>query len=89
MPKLPVERTSPRKNSTIYGSHGYTAFDEVSMDIMGPLPINENEHSYILTIQDLLKYSVAVPLKQAIQQAEITEALVEKFIDPKYTAPKA
>jgi len=78
----------PRKNSTIYGSHGYTTFDEVSMDIVEPLSINESEHSYTLTIQDLLKYSMAVLLKQAIQ-AEITEALVEKFIDPKYTAPKA
>jgi len=39
------------------------AFDKVSMDILGPLPITENENEYILTIQDLLtKYSVAVPL---------------------------
>jgi len=65
-----------------------TAFDKISMDIVGPLPITEGGHSYILTIQDLLtKYLVAVPLKQATL-AEIAEALVEKFINL-YIAPKA
>jgi len=51
------------------------------------LSTTESGHSYILTIKDLLtKFSVAVPLKQAMS-AEIAEALVEKFINP-YTAPK-
>jgi len=65
-----------------------TAFDKISMDIVEPLPIIEDGHSYIITIHDLLtKYLVAVPLKQATS-AEIAEALVEKFINL-YTAPKA
>jgi len=65
-----------------------TAFDKVSMDIVGPLPTTESGDTYILTIQHLLtKYSVEVPFKQATS-SEIAEALVEKFINP-YTAPKA
>jgi len=37
------------------------AFDKISMDIMGPLPIINNGNMYILTIQDLLiKYVDAV-----------------------------
>jgi len=66
------------------------AFDKVSMDIVGPLPTIESGHSipYILTIQDLLtKYSIAIPFKQATSTG-ITEAFVEKFINP-YTVPKA
>ena len=43
-----------------------TAFDKVSLDIMGPLPITVRGNQYILTMQDLLtKYSVAVPLNDA------------------------
>jgi len=65
-----------------------TAFDKVSMDIVGPLPTTESGYSYILTIQDLLtKYSAVMSLKQATL-SEIAEALVEKFINP-YTASKA
>jgi len=59
-----------------------TAFDKISMDIIGPLPTTESGYSYILvyTIQDLpTKYSMVV-LKQAIS-SEIAEALVERFIN--------
>jgi len=64
-----------------------TAFDKIPIDIVGSLQSTENKNSLILTIQGLhIKYSVAVPLKQA--SSEIAEALVEKFINP-YTAPKA
>jgi len=88
---LSVEKTSPRKNPTtwmVLTDTPGTAFDKVSMDIIGSLPTTENGHSYILTIQDLLtNYSVAMPLKQATS-AEIVEILVEKFINP-YTALKA
>jgi len=64
-----------------------TAFDKVSMDIVGSLLTTESGHSYILTIQDLLtKYSVVIQLKQAMSSG-IAEALVEGFINP-YTAPK-
>jgi len=39
------------------------AFNKISMDIMGSLPITNNGNMYILTIQDLLtKYVVAIPL---------------------------
>jgi len=92
MPELPVEKTNPRKNPTtmVLADIPGTAFDKVSMDIVGPLLTIESGHSihYILTIQDLLtKYSMAVPFKQATS-AGIAKALVEKFINP-YTAPKA
>jgi len=54
-----------------------TAFDKIS-NIVRSLPIIEDGHSYILTIQDLFtKYLMAVPLKQATS----AEALVEKFIN--------
>jgi len=87
MSKLPVEETSPHKNSTIYRSHRYTEYrdNKVSVDIVRALSTTESGHLYILTIKDLLtKFFVEVPLKQATS-AEITEALVEKFINS-YTA---
>lgn len=63
------------------------AFDKISMDIMGPLPITRSENRYILTIQDLLtKYSLAIPLPSAgaIQVAHaFTEELVCVFGAPK------
>jgi len=64
------------------------AFDKVSMDILGPLPVTENENEYILTIQDLLtKYSVAVPLIQANSE-EIAKAFTQRFIC-QFGSPKA
>lgn len=64
------------------------AFDKISMDIMGPLPITIEGNKYILTIQDLLtKYSVAVPLKEA-NAASIADAFTKKFLCI-YGAPKA
>lgn len=42
------------------------AFDKISMDINGLLPVSHSQNAYMLTIQDLLtKYSVAIPLKHA------------------------
>jgi len=64
------------------------AFDKVSMDILGPLPITENGNEYILTIQDLLtKYSVAVPLIQANSE-EIAKGFTQRFIC-QFGSPKA
>lgn len=64
------------------------AFDKISMDIMGPLPVTNNGSKYILTIQDLLtKYSVAVPLKEATSLS-IADAFTKRFICI-YGAPKA
>lgn len=65
-----------------------TAFDKISMDIMGPLPTSHSGNSYILTIQDLLtKYSVAIPLKNA-GAIDVADALTNDFICI-YGAPKA
>lgn len=65
-----------------------SAFDKVSLDIMGPLPVTRMGNSYILTIQDLLtKYSVAVPLQRAFS-VTIADALTKNFICL-YGAPRA
>ena len=65
-----------------------TAFDKISMDIMGPLPKSNSCNVYILTIQDLLtKYSIAIPLKQA-SAINIADNLIKKSICI-YDAPKA
>lgn len=57
-----------------------SAFEKVSMDIMGPLPISRNGFNYILTIQDLLtKFSLAIPIRQATSIA-IADALVSELI---------
>ncbi|KMQ89576.1 enzymatic polyprotein endonuclease reverse [Lasius niger] len=64
------------------------AFDKVSLDIVGPLPITNSGNQYILTMQDLLtKYSVAVPLRDATSLS-IANALTNNFICV-YGAPKA
>jgi transposase InsO family protein len=58
------------------------------MDVMGPLPITEQENSYILTIQDLLtKYLVIIPMKSA-SAISIANAFTENYICI-YGAPKA
>jgi len=65
-----------------------SAFDKVSLDIMGPLPTTSRGNSYILTMQDLLtKYSVAVPLQETTSLA-IADAFTKNFICL-YGAPKA
>lgn len=65
-----------------------SAFDKISMDIMGPIPTSREGNSYILTVQDLLtKYSVAIPLEKA-RAIDVANALVDHFICL-YGAPKA
>lgn len=65
-----------------------SAFDKISMDIVGPLPTSFKGNSYILTIQDLLtKYSVAVPLKET-NALSIADAFTKHFICI-YGTPKA
>ncbi|KMQ92399.1 enzymatic polyprotein endonuclease reverse [Lasius niger] len=64
------------------------AFDKISMDVVGPLPMTRNDNSYILTMQDLLtKYSVASPMRRQ-DSASIAEAFVRDFICI-YGAPRA
>jgi len=82
MSKLLVKKTNPRKNPTTYSFHRYSGYrvDKVSTDIVVLLPTTESGHWYILTIQDLLsKYSVVVPLKQAML-SEIAPKKVYQFI---------
>lgn len=65
-----------------------TAFDKISMDIVGPLPVTPQGHLYILTIQDLLtKYAVAIPLKETTSYV-IAEVFLKHFICI-YGAPRA
>lgn len=65
-----------------------SAFDKISMDIVGPLPRTPNGNMYILTIQDLLtKYSVAIPLQETTSLS-IADAFTKNFICI-YGAPKS
>lgn len=64
------------------------AFDKVSMDVVGPLPITSRNNSYILTIQDLLtKYSIATPMETA-DSFSIADAFIKDFVCI-YGAPRA
>jgi hypothetical protein len=57
-----------------------SAFDKISMDIMGPLPATRAGNVYILTIQDLLtKYSLAIPLHQA-NAINVADAFTNELI---------
>lgn len=57
-----------------------TAFEKVSMDIMGPLPTSKNGFTHILTIQDLLtKFSLAIPLRHTTSVA-VADAFVNELI---------
>ena len=58
----------------------FSAFEKISMDIVGPLPETSKEHTHILTIQDhLTKFSLAIPLK-SITTISIADALLKYFI---------
>ena len=57
-----------------------TAFEKISMDIVGPLPETKSGNLYILTIQDnFTKYSLAIPLPNH-QAGAIADAFVKKCI---------
>ena len=56
------------------------AFEKISMDIVGPLPVTNAGNECILTIQDnLTKYSLAIPLPNQ-QASTIADAFVKRFI---------
>lgn len=58
----------------------YSAFEKVSMDIVGPLPTTSQNNSYILTVQDhLTKFSLAIPLKSSTA-ISVADAFLEFFI---------
>ena len=57
-----------------------TAFEKISMDIVGPLPETKSGNLYILTIQDnFTKYSLAIPLPN-YQVSTIADAFLKKCI---------
>ncbi|CAK9812938.1 Retrovirus-related Pol polyprotein from transposon 17.6 [Anthophora plagiata] len=56
-----------------------SAFDKVSMDMVGPLPRTTDGNEYLLTIQDnLTKYSLAIPMKSGTATS-VAKALVKRF----------
>ena len=56
------------------------AFEKISMDIVGPLPVTKAGNKCILTIEDnLTKYYLAIPLPNQ-QTSIITDAFVKRFI---------
>lgn len=66
----------------------YSAFEKVSMDIVGPLPTTSQQNSYILIIQDhLTKFSLAIPLKSSTA-VSVADAFLD-FVICTFGAPKA
>lgn len=67
-------------NPTVPMTESYTAsspFEQVLIDIVGPLPATDNNHKYILTVQDnLSKFLELIPLPNKTAQA-VAQALVE------------
>ena len=68
------------KNPMVITDTPTTAFEKISMDIVGPLPETKSGNLYILIIQDnFSKYSLAIPLPNH-QAGTIADAFVNKFI---------
>ena len=68
------------KNPMVITDTPTTAFEKISMGIVGPLPETKSGNLYILTIQDkFTKYSLAIPLPNH-QAGTIADAFVKKFI---------
>ena len=68
------------KNPMLITDTPTTAFEKISMDIVGPLPETKSGNLYILTIQDnFTKYSLEILLPNH-QAGTITDAFVKKFI---------
>jgi hypothetical protein len=65
----------------------YTPFELIGMDIVGPLPITNKGHRFILVITDhFSKWAVAVPMAH-ITTKDIAAALVERVILAGYDTP--
>ena len=68
------------KNPMVITDTPTTAFEKISMNIVGPLPEIKSGNLYILTIQDnFTKYSLAI-LRSYHQAGTIADAFVKKFI---------
>lgn len=64
-----------------------SAFERISLDIMGPLPVDKNSNKYILTLQcDLSKFVEAYPL-QSKDAESVARVFVSNFI-LRYGVPK-
>ncbi|KAG7302874.1 hypothetical protein JYU34_012858 [Plutella xylostella] len=64
-----------------------TAFERISLDIMGPLDVDNYDNKYILTLQcDLSKYVEAYPLPRKDTET-VTKAFVTNFV-LRYGVPK-
>ncbi|RLU20776.1 hypothetical protein DMN91_007390 [Ooceraea biroi] len=82
-----VVRTKTKQPMLITDT-SYTAFEKISLNIVGPLPVTSQNNSYILTIQDhLTKFSLAIPLQSATA-VSVANAFLESFICT-FGAPKA
>ena len=76
------------KNPMVITDNPGTAFEKISMDIVGKLPIASAQNQYILTIQgNFTKYPLAIPLPNH-QAGTIADAFDKKFICI-YDSPKA
>lgn len=79
-------RVKNRQPMTLIDTPG-KAFDKISMDMVGPLPLTYRYNKYLLTIQDLLtKYSLAIPIPDGSAKT-IAEAFLNKFLY-KFGTPK-
>lgn len=68
------------KEPMIITSTASTAFERISLDLMGPLNIDNNNFKYILTIQcDLSKYVEAFPLETK-DAVSVARSFVNNFI---------
>jgi transposase InsO family protein len=73
---LAPKHKAPMEITTTAESH----FEKCYLDVVGPLPVTQENNKYILTFQDdLSKYVVAVPIGQ--QEVEtVARAFVEKIV---------
>lgn len=57
-----------------------TVFEKIPMDIVGPLPVTEQENGYILTIQDQLsKFCVTAPLRNMLA-ITVADTFIRRFV---------
>jgi transposase InsO family protein/predicted RNA methylase len=67
--------TGPRQHY-----HATQSFEEIHIDLVGPLPVTQNENKYVLTIMDRFTHFVrAIPLKTK-EANEVIEALLNNWI---------
>ena len=56
------------------------AFDQIAIDIVGPLPITSSENRYLITIMDrFTRYAAAIPVK-VITAETVAQAILDNWI---------